>query len=162
MGVQVDSDPNTSYLSPFFPLSSAFKRARYMSALDGAGKKKKGSKSKSRSSTRSIITTTQPIAVTSNMFTQPRTLAFGYQSSIPSTKSVSTREKITREVLLSTVSGKPFEDVKFFAFSRHSRKGTIDRPLPLISNSALIAHTSTHFSACESFMINAEYYALLI
>ena len=58
----------------------------------------------------------------------------------------SSREKLVRQGLLAGLSGKPFEDVKFFAFSRRAVTGQIDRPLPILANGALIRHASSHFN----------------
>ncbi|KAI1796417.1 hypothetical protein LXA43DRAFT_618515 [Ganoderma leucocontextum] len=60
--------------------------------------------------------------------------------------TLSSQEKHTREVLLASLSGKPFEDLKFYAFSRRTSAGQIDQPLPILANSTLIRHTSPHFN----------------
>ncbi|KAM5532554.1 hypothetical protein V8D89_013760 [Ganoderma adspersum] len=55
------------------------------------------------------------------------------------------RDQVQRAALLASVTGRSFEDVKFFAFSRRTRNGSVDTPLPLLANSALIRKASSHF-----------------
>ncbi|KAI0769671.1 hypothetical protein BD413DRAFT_477311 [Trametes elegans] len=57
----------------------------------------------------------------------------------------STREDVLQAALLASASGRPFEDVKFFAFSRLTHTGDVDTPLPLFANSTLIRKASSHF-----------------
>ncbi|KAI0645432.1 hypothetical protein C8Q79DRAFT_911621 [Trametes meyenii] len=55
------------------------------------------------------------------------------------------REAVLRSALLASASGVPFEDVKFYAFSRRSASGLVDTPMPLLANSAHIRKASSHF-----------------
>ena len=55
------------------------------------------------------------------------------------------RDQVQRTVLLSSVTGASFEDVKFFAFSRRTRAGAVDSPRALFANSALVRKASSHF-----------------
>ncbi|RPD78281.1 hypothetical protein L226DRAFT_567942 [Lentinus tigrinus ALCF2SS1-7] len=48
--------------------------------------------------------------------------------------------------MLASITNGTFEDVKFYTFSRRTRAGTIDSPLPLYANSALIRKASSHFN----------------
>lgn len=57
-----------------------------------------------------------------------------------------TREQTHRTVVLASLSGETCEDVKFFAFSRRTRAGTVDTPLPIVANTKLICNTSSHFN----------------
>ncbi|KAL1942533.1 hypothetical protein VTO73DRAFT_6135 [Trametes versicolor] len=59
---------------------------------------------------------------------------------------LATRETLFQTALLASAGGTPFEDVKFFAFSRRRKGGIIDQPLPLLANSACIRKASSHFS----------------
>ncbi|KAI0702972.1 hypothetical protein C8T65DRAFT_741452 [Cerioporus squamosus] len=59
--------------------------------------------------------------------------------------SMLSRPQATQAALLSSLSGRPFEDMKLFAFSRRTRSKTIDAPLPILVNSVLLRSTSTHF-----------------
>ncbi len=70
---------------------------------------------------------------------------------IPQLKSIAmpSRPQATQAALLSSLSGRPFEDMKFFAFSRRSRSKTVDTPLPILVNSMLLRSTSTHFEYGE-------------
>ena len=53
-----------------------------------------------------------------------------------------------RAALVASVSGRSFEDVKFFLFSRRARTGRVDTPLPLLANGALIRKAAPHFAFC--------------
>ncbi|RPD63868.1 hypothetical protein L227DRAFT_608404 [Lentinus tigrinus ALCF2SS1-6] len=55
------------------------------------------------------------------------------------------REQLHRAVALASLSGKSCEDIKFFAFSRRTRAGTVDTPLPITTNTTLIRKASSHF-----------------
>ena len=70
----------------------------------------------------------------------------------PSTHPMSSasRDQIQRAMMLASIAGQSFEDVKFFAFSRRNRTGRIDTPLPLLANSALIRKASPHFELGKS------------
>ncbi|RDX50158.1 hypothetical protein OH76DRAFT_1349626 [Lentinus brumalis] len=59
--------------------------------------------------------------------------------------AIPSRPQATQAALLSSLSGRPFEDMKFFAFSRRSRSKTVDSPRPILVNSMLLRSTSTHF-----------------
>lgn len=59
---------------------------------------------------------------------------------------LATRETLFQAALLASAGGTPFEDVKFFAFSRRRKGGIIDQPLPLLANSTCIRKASSHFS----------------
>ncbi|KAI0745441.1 hypothetical protein C8Q76DRAFT_703670 [Earliella scabrosa] len=56
-----------------------------------------------------------------------------------------TLKEVHRAALLASVTGRQFEDVKFFAYSRRTRNGAVDTPLPLLANSTLIRKASAHF-----------------
>lgn len=58
---------------------------------------------------------------------------------------LATRETLFQTALLASAGGTPFEDVKFFAFSRRRKGGIIDQPLPLLANSTCIRKASSHF-----------------
>lgn len=53
--------------------------------------------------------------------------------------------EIHRAAILANISGKPYDDVKFFAFSRRTRDGAVDTPLPLVANSRLVRKAAPHF-----------------
>ncbi|CDO69307.1 hypothetical protein BN946_scf184976.g26 [Trametes cinnabarina] len=55
------------------------------------------------------------------------------------------REELLRAALLASASGKSFEDLKFYVFSRRTRDGNVDRPLPVLANSVLLRKASSHF-----------------
>ncbi|KAI0690193.1 hypothetical protein C8T65DRAFT_672029 [Cerioporus squamosus] len=55
------------------------------------------------------------------------------------------REQVSQFAMLASMTQGNFEDVKFYAFSRRTRAGAVDKPLPLYANSALIRKASTHF-----------------
>ena len=55
------------------------------------------------------------------------------------------RDQVQRAALLASLSGRSFEDVKFFAFSCCTRDGNANKPLPLLANSALLRKASSHF-----------------
>ncbi|RDX50130.1 hypothetical protein OH76DRAFT_1403001 [Lentinus brumalis] len=55
------------------------------------------------------------------------------------------RDEVQRTALLASVVGQPFEDVKFWVFSRRTLDGAADTPLPLLANSSLIRKASLHF-----------------
>ena len=55
------------------------------------------------------------------------------------------RDQVQRAALLASLSGRSFEDVKFFAFSCRTRDGNASKPLPLLANSALLRKASSHF-----------------
>ncbi|RPD63870.1 hypothetical protein L227DRAFT_572310 [Lentinus tigrinus ALCF2SS1-6] len=57
-----------------------------------------------------------------------------------------TREQVSQLAMLTSITSGTFEDVKFYTFSRRTRAGTIDSPLPLYGNSALIRKASSHFN----------------
>ncbi|OJT09295.1 hypothetical protein TRAPUB_14292, partial [Trametes pubescens] len=57
----------------------------------------------------------------------------------------SSREAILQAALLASASGRSFEDVNFFVFSRRRLDGLVDHPLPLLANSTLIRKASSHF-----------------
>ena len=57
--------------------------------------------------------------------------------------------QVHRAALLASVTGRQFEDVKFFAYSRRTRNGAVDTPLPLLANSTLIRKASAHFDYGE-------------
>lgn len=59
---------------------------------------------------------------------------------------LATRETLFQTALLASAGGTPFEDVKFFAFSRWRKGGIIGQPLPLLANSTCIRKASSHFS----------------
>ncbi|TFK94586.1 hypothetical protein K466DRAFT_657618 [Polyporus arcularius HHB13444] len=63
--------------------------------------------------------------------------------------AIPSRPQATQAALLSSLSGRPFEDMKFFAFSRRSRSKTVDTPRPILVNSMLLRSTSTHFEYGE-------------
>ncbi|KAI0743835.1 hypothetical protein C8Q80DRAFT_1183395 [Daedaleopsis nitida] len=54
-------------------------------------------------------------------------------------------KQVHRAALLASVTGRSFEDVKFFAYSRRTRNGAVSTPLPLLANSTLIRKASSHF-----------------
>ncbi|KAH9910216.1 uncharacterized protein BXZ73DRAFT_58985 [Epithele typhae] len=56
-----------------------------------------------------------------------------------------TREEVSQLAMSASITGNPFEDVKFYVFSRRSATGRVDTPLPLYANSALIRKVSSHF-----------------
>ena len=60
-----------------------------------------------------------------------------------------TLKEVHRAALLASVTGRQFEDVKFFAYSRRTRNGAVDTPLPLLANSTLIRKASAHFDYGE-------------
>ncbi|TBU43628.1 hypothetical protein BD309DRAFT_91058 [Dichomitus squalens] len=54
---------------------------------------------------------------------------------------------IHRAAILASITGKPFEDVKFYAFSRRLRnRKAVGNALPLVANSALIRNVTAHFN----------------
>ncbi|KAL1942536.1 hypothetical protein VTO73DRAFT_6138 [Trametes versicolor] len=57
----------------------------------------------------------------------------------------SSREAILKASLLASATGRSFEDVNFFVFSRRRLDGLVDHPLPLRANSSLIRKASPHF-----------------
>ena len=59
------------------------------------------------------------------------------------------REQVQRVTMMESIAGKPFEDVKFFAFSRRNIAGAIDTPLPLSANCRHIRRASSHFDASK-------------
>ncbi|KAH9942345.1 uncharacterized protein BXZ73DRAFT_87961 [Epithele typhae] len=56
-----------------------------------------------------------------------------------------TRDQVQRAAMLASVSGRSFEDIKFWAFSRRSYTGVVDKPLPLLANSGLLHKVTDHF-----------------
>ncbi|KAH9942342.1 uncharacterized protein BXZ73DRAFT_87955 [Epithele typhae] len=56
-----------------------------------------------------------------------------------------TRDQVQRAAMLASVSGRSFEDIKFWAFSRRSHTGVVDEPLPLLANSGLLHKVTDHF-----------------
>lgn len=78
----------------------------------------------------------------------PAPAAHSDSQTVPPVASTS-RDQVQRAALLASVTGRPFEDVKFFAFSRRTRNGMVDAPLPLLANSALIHKASSHFDFGE-------------
>lgn len=61
----------------------------------------------------------------------------------------SSREAILKASLLASATGRSFEDVNFFVFSRRRLDGLVDHPLPLRANSSLIRKASPHFDYRE-------------
>ena len=98
--------------------------------VDPHRKKKKGMKSKHRTTGPSV----------------PVDLALGIQAAPVVSPS---RDEVQRAVLLASVVGQPFEDVKFWVFSRRASDGTVDTPLPLLANSRLPRKASSHFGFGE-------------
>ncbi|KAI0357179.1 hypothetical protein OH77DRAFT_140098 [Trametes cingulata] len=65
----------------------------------------------------------------------------------PPSSSLSERERASslHNALLLSTHGLPFENVKFYAFSRRSADGRIHRPLPVLANMSLLRNTAPHF-----------------
>ncbi|KAI0690191.1 hypothetical protein C8T65DRAFT_817442, partial [Cerioporus squamosus] len=65
----------------------------------------------------------------------------------PEIHFTSNPSSVVHQAFLASITGRAFEDVKFFAFSRRtlSAPGTVDRPLPLLANSALLCSATSHF-----------------
>ncbi|OSD03967.1 hypothetical protein PYCCODRAFT_1433868 [Trametes coccinea BRFM310] len=55
------------------------------------------------------------------------------------------REDVLRAALLASASGRFFEDVKFHAFSRRGRDGSVTTPLPVLANTSLLRKASSYF-----------------
>ncbi|TBU64518.1 hypothetical protein BD310DRAFT_806323 [Dichomitus squalens] len=53
--------------------------------------------------------------------------------------------EIHHAAILANITGRPYDDVKFFAFSRRSRNGSVDTPLSLVANSRLVLKAAPHF-----------------
>ncbi|KAI1796420.1 hypothetical protein LXA43DRAFT_1057726 [Ganoderma leucocontextum] len=93
----------------------------------------------------------KPISTTGSAASAPPTAHSDMQKVSPVASA--SRDRVQRAALLASITGRSFEDVKFFAFSRRTRNGSIDTPLPLLANSALIRKaslTSTSFSGLGS------------
>ncbi|PIL34171.1 hypothetical protein GSI_03882 [Ganoderma sinense ZZ0214-1] len=71
--------------------------------------------------------------------------AYSDAQNVSPVASTVSRDQVQRAALLASVTGRWFEDVKFFAFSRRTRNGSVDKPLPLLANSSLIRKASSHF-----------------
>ena len=56
------------------------------------------------------------------------------------------RDQVSQYALTTSIDEGGFEDVKFFAFSRRTRAGTVDTPLPIVANTKIICNTSSHFN----------------
>lgn len=67
------------------------------------------------------------------------------RSAHPTVHHATTREQVSQLAMLASITSGTFEDVKFYTFSRRTRAGNVDRPLPLYGNSALIRKASRHF-----------------
>ncbi|TBU29591.1 hypothetical protein BD311DRAFT_756443 [Dichomitus squalens] len=52
---------------------------------------------------------------------------------------------IQRAAILANITGRPYDDIKFFAFSRRTQNGTVDIPLSLVANSRLVLKAAPHF-----------------
>lgn len=68
--------------------------------------------------------------------------------SLPSLTRASnpSRDQVHRAALLASMSGQPFEYVKFFVYSRRrASDGIVDTPLPVFANSALVYKMASHF-----------------
>ena len=55
------------------------------------------------------------------------------------------RAQLLQATVLASLTGKAFEDVKFFAFSRRARDGIVDQPKSLVANSSLVQKATSHF-----------------
>ncbi|KAL7281254.1 hypothetical protein ACG7TL_004562 [Trametes sanguinea] len=55
------------------------------------------------------------------------------------------RGDVLRAALLASASGRFFEDVKFYTFSRRARDGSVTTPLPVLANTSLLRKTSSYF-----------------
>lgn len=61
-----------------------------------------------------------------------------------------------QDALAESISGTPFLDTTFYAFSRRLPSGTIDTPKPILSNSAILKASSPYFRA-RTFSCSQEH-----
>ncbi|KAI1796421.1 hypothetical protein LXA43DRAFT_879627 [Ganoderma leucocontextum] len=62
-----------------------------------------------------------------------------------SSNDLLSRTQLLQAAMLASFTGKAFQDVKFFAFSRRMRGGIVDQPKSLVANSSLIRKSTSHF-----------------
>ena len=59
--------------------------------------------------------------------------------------------QLHRTAILASITGQPFEDMKFFAFSRRTRtRKAVSKALPLVANSRFIRNATAHFDSGTS------------
>ncbi|KAI0779801.1 hypothetical protein C8Q74DRAFT_716642 [Fomes fomentarius] len=56
-------------------------------------------------------------------------------------------KEASRVAMMASMNGEPFEDVRFYAYSRRDLSGNIDTPRPIFANSKLILAASSHFES---------------
>ncbi|TFK94559.1 hypothetical protein K466DRAFT_475956 [Polyporus arcularius HHB13444] len=66
------------------------------------------------------------------------------------THTTTNPSSVVHQAFLASITGRAFEDVKFFAFSRRTRTGSVDSPRPLLANSALLCSAAPHFDYSNS------------
>ncbi|KAH9942339.1 uncharacterized protein BXZ73DRAFT_74615 [Epithele typhae] len=61
------------------------------------------------------------------------------------------KEQIQRAIMIASISGKPFEDLKIWAFSRRANTGIVDKPCALFANTTMMHKATDHFKYVARF-----------
>ena len=62
--------------------------------------------------------------------------------------------QLHRAAILASITGQPFEDVNFYAFSRRTRtRKAVSKALPLVANSRFIRNATAHFDSGTSYIL---------